>query len=107
MGQIVLSERMLGVLDALEPNTAIEAKIAHLAEGELRRRLARYQLTDRLFQEKYGMSFTEFEACEMVKQLAYSFEVESDHQDWDLATDGIRSVERQLAELRDALQANP
>jgi hypothetical protein len=28
-----------------------------------------------------------------------SFEVESDHQDWDLAVDGIRSTERQLTEL--------
>ena len=82
------------------PGTAVEAQIAHLAEGELRRRLARYQLSDRLFQAKYGMSLTEFEAHEMVKQLNYSFEVESDHQDWDLAVEGIRSMERQLAELR-------
>jgi hypothetical protein len=46
------------------------------------------------------MSLAEFEAREVVKQHDYSFEVESDHQDWDLAVDGIRSVERQLDELR-------
>lgn len=100
MEQIAISDRVLGVLDALEPDATVETQIAHLAEGELRRRLARYQLRDRLFQEKYGMSLVEFEEREVVKQHDYSFEVESDHQDWDLAVDGIRSVERQLAELR-------
>jgi hypothetical protein len=100
--QITISERVLGVLDALEPDVTIETQVARLAEGELRRRLARYQLADRLFRQKYGMSLEEFEANEIVKQLNYSFEAESDHQDWDLAVDGIRSVERQLAELRGA-----
>lgn len=100
MEQIALSERVRGVLNALEPNATVETQIAHLAESELRRRLARYQLRDRLFQEKYGMSLAEFEARDIVKQQGYSFEVESDHQDWDLTVDGIRSVERQLAELR-------
>ncbi|MCX6050059.1 MAG: hypothetical protein NT075_33595 [Chloroflexi bacterium] len=100
MGQIAISERVLGVLEALEPDVTIEAQIAHLAQGELRRRLARYQLSDRLFREKYGMSLDEFETRALIKELNYSFEVESDHQDWDLAVDGIRSMERQLAELR-------
>jgi hypothetical protein len=71
-----------------------------LAEHELRRRLARYQLADRLFQEKYGMTLAEFEANAVVTAQGYSFEVESDHQDWELAVDGIRTIERQLASLR-------
>jgi len=100
MGQVAISERVLGVLDALEPDVTVETQIARLAEGELHRRLARYQLRDRLFCEKYGMSLAEFEARELVKQLNYSFEVESDHQDWDLAADGIRTIERQLTALR-------
>ncbi|HRW09392.1 MAG TPA: hypothetical protein P5121_30030, partial [Caldilineaceae bacterium] len=33
------------------------------------------------------------------QQHSYSFEVESDHQEWDLAIDGIRTIECQLAEL--------
>lgn len=61
-----------------------------------------YQLTDRLFQEKYGLTLEEFEAQEVVKAHDYSFEVESDHQDWDLAVDGMRTVEEQLANLRGA-----
>ncbi len=103
MEQITISERVLDILDALEPNTTVETQIAHLAEGELQRRLARYQLRDRLFQEKYGMSLAVFEERAMVKQHDYSFEVESDHQDWDLALDGMRSIERQLAALRGSM----
>lgn len=45
------------------------------------------------------MSLAEFEARRIVEERGYAFEVESDHQDWDLAVDGIRSTERQLGEL--------
>lgn len=46
-----------------------------LAEQELRRRLTRYQLSDRLFREKYGMTLEEFEAADIVRQHGYSFAV--------------------------------
>ncbi len=100
MLQIELSNRLLNVLDLLEPGAAPKQQVARLAEQELRRRLARYQLSERLFRQKYGMSLEEFEAAEVIKTQGYSFEVENDHQDWDLAVDGIRTVERQLASLR-------
>jgi len=77
--QIAISDRVLGVLDALEPNATVETQIVHLAEGELRRRLTRYQLRDQLFQGKYGMSLAAFEEYEVVKQHNFSFEGESDH----------------------------
>jgi hypothetical protein len=69
------------------------------AEEELRRRLAGYQLRDRQFREKYGVTLAEFEAAQIVKLHGYTFEVESDHQDWDQAVDGIRTIERQVAAL--------
>lgn len=101
MESISLSERVLSVIGELSPGDSLEAKVTRLAENELRRRLARYQLTDRQFRAKYGMSLEEFEAGGVVAQMDYSFEVESDHQDWDLALDGIQSTERQLMELLD------
>jgi hypothetical protein len=69
-------------------------------DQELHRRLARYQSSDRLFREKYDVTLEEFEAAEIVKRQGYSFEVENDHQNWDQAVDGIRTIERQLAALR-------
>jgi hypothetical protein len=100
MPSAVLSKQLVAVIDALEPGETLEHKVMQLVGHELRRRLARYQLVDRLFRDKYGMSLVEFEAAEMVKQLGYSFEAESDHQDWDLAVDGIQSIQRQLTELQ-------
>lgn len=98
--QIPISTNVIEMLDILAPGISLDMQIIQLVEQELYRRLARYQLTDRLFQKKYNMSLEEFEASGMVEQLEYSFEVESDHQDWDLAVDGIQSVKRQLLTLR-------
>ncbi len=100
MLQVEFSNRLVGILNALEPGVTPKQQVARLAEQELRRRLARYQLADRLLREKYGMTLGEFEAAETVRSHGYSFEVENDHQDWDLAVDGIRTIERQLTALR-------
>ena len=100
MENLTLSERVLDVIDALEPGDTLEEKVIRLAENELRRRLARYQLADRQFRAKYNMTLEEFEAGEVVRRANYAFDVESDHQDWDLAIDGMRSVERQLQALQ-------
>lgn len=43
MDSISLSQRVLSVIDQLEPGDSLEAKVTRLAESELRRRLARYQ----------------------------------------------------------------
>ena len=100
MLQVEFSNKLISVLNVLEPGVGPKQQVARLAEQELRRRLARYQLSDHLLREKYGMTLEEFEVAETVKARGYSFEVENDHQDWDLAVDGIRTIERQLAALR-------
>ena len=67
--------------------------------NETRRRLAAYELTARTFQRKYGMTLAEFEAADIVKQHGYSFKVESDHQEWDQAVDGIETLRDVLRRL--------
>lgn len=100
MLQVELSNRLVSVLNLLEPAVEPQQQVARLAEQELRRRLARYQLSDRLMREKYGMTLDDFESAEIVKARGYSFEVENDHQDWDQAVDGIHTIERQLVALQ-------
>jgi hypothetical protein len=100
MSVIAMPERIVQIIDRLETGEGIEAKLGQVVENEVRRRLARYELTDRLFREKYGMTLVEFEKNEMVKKLGYSFEVESDYHDWDMAIDGIETLRRDLEELR-------
>jgi hypothetical protein len=90
----------MSVINELEEGESLEVKLIRLAEYEIRRRLARYQLTDHIFREKYGMSLGEFEAAETIKKLDSSFKVESDHQEWDLAVDGIQTMQRRLDELQ-------
>ncbi len=100
MQMAAISDQLIDVINELEQGETLEVKLVRLAEHEIRRRLARYQLTDRIFREKYGMSLEEFEANQMVKKLNYSFEAESDHQEWDLAVDGIQTMQQRLQKLR-------
>ena len=101
MPAIAVPERLLQTIHRLETaNEPIEDKLSRLLESEIRRRLAQYEMTDRLFQKKYGISLEEFEKKDMVRQLGYSFEVESDHQDWDMAVDGIKTLRQELARLK-------
>ncbi len=100
MSTVTISDNLMAAIERLEPGDDLDAKIRRLVESEIRRRLARYELSDRLFRQKYGMTLAEFEANDMLKKLGYSFEAESDYQDWDLAVDGIETLRRQLADLR-------
>lgn len=100
MQAIAISKQTLDIPEAFEPGESVERKVEKLAEQELLRRLARYQLTDYTLRKKYGLTLDEFETQSIVEKRGYSFEVESDHQDWDLAVDGIHTVQRQLARLR-------
>jgi hypothetical protein len=77
----------------------IDRKLMRLLEAELRRQLARYDLTDRQLSRKYGMSYAEFENRQVTKQMGYSWEVESDAMAWETAIDGKDTVRRQLSEL--------
>ena len=94
------SDSLISVIDDLEPGGSLEAKVSQLAESEIRRRLARYQLVDRRMRTKYGMSLKEFEEQGVVEKLGFTFEVESDHQDWDLAVDGIATMTERLKTLQ-------
>lgn len=101
MQSIALSDQTIQLLEALQPSGPVARKVEALAEQELLRRLARYQLVDYTFQKKYAMTLTEFEAANVLAEKGYSFEVESDYQDWDLAVDGIQTIQRQLDQLRE------
>jgi hypothetical protein len=96
----VLSERIAQLITRLEPERDADSVLEQLLENELIRRLNRYQLTDRMLSRKYEMSFPEFKARHIVEERGFSYEVESDFWDWEMALDGIETVETMLAELR-------
>ncbi len=96
----ILSERIAHLITQLEPEQDTDSVLEQLLENELIRRLNRYQLTDRSLSRKYGMSFSNFKARRMVEERGYSYEVESDFWDWEMALDGIETVKTMLAELK-------
>ena len=98
MGMAITAETVQ-VIRWLEPRKDVDLALRRVLENEVRRRLAVYELTNRTFQRKYGMTLAEFEAADIVKQHGYSFEIESDHQEWDQAVDGIETLHDVLRKL--------
>ncbi|HID87519.1 MAG TPA: hypothetical protein EYP55_09115 [Anaerolineae bacterium] len=73
-----------------------------LLEAEYLRRLGRYRRLDRTLTQKYGMTFEEFMERRVVQQKGYTWDVETDAMDWEMAVDGMRTMERKLRELRES-----
>src|SRR3990172_8326817 len=97
-----VSAKVIEALTVLEPEDDVDAKLAKVVDEALSRRLHHYQYVDRRMQQKYGMPFGEFRERRVVAQRGYGFEVESDFWEWELAVDGIATIERRLIELRQA-----
>jgi hypothetical protein len=80
--------------------SSINDKLTLLLEAEYRRRLTRYSLTDQQLTQKYRMSLEDFERQRITEQRGYTWEVESDAMAWETAVDGLRTLQRQLSDLR-------
>jgi hypothetical protein len=88
-------------------SVAIREHVNGLSDDELHemlrrdywRRLIRYKTTNELMRQKYGMTYEEFNSRNVVEEKNFSWEVESDSQDWEMAIDGIRTMERKLKEI--------
>ncbi len=82
--------------------TVLERQIDEMSEDELKemlrrdylRKLTRYRITDDFYKKKYSMDFDSFEKENIVEKQNYSYEVESDAEEWELAIDGIRTIEK-------------
>ena len=77
-----------------------EDELQQMLTAEYLRRLSKYKLTDQSFRDKYGLSFEVFELDNIVAKKEYSWEVESDAQEWELAVDGIKTYQNRLDELQ-------
>ncbi|MDI6759306.1 MAG: hypothetical protein QMD05_00625 [Candidatus Brocadiaceae bacterium] len=76
-----------------------EKELKDILRRDYLRRLTRYRMTDDFYKRKYGVDFKNFEKTNVVKRQNYTFEVESDAQEWELAIDGMKTVEKKLKEL--------
>jgi len=51
--------------------------------------------------KKYGMSFSEFESSNVVREKKFSWDVESDSMEWEHAIEGFRYVDQKLNDLEE------
>lgn len=98
---VVVSDHIISLVSRLEPDQDVDTTVERLVENELVRRLNRYQLTDRTLSGKYQMSFEVFKTQNLVEERGFTFEVESDFWDWEMAQDGIETAQAMLAELQE------
>ncbi|MDP3111390.1 MAG: hypothetical protein Q8M71_04740 [Thermodesulfovibrionales bacterium] len=80
-------------------NDMSENELKEVFRREYIRKLTRYRITDNFYRDKYGMDFDRFEKENIVEKQKYGFEVESDAQEWELAIDGIKTLEKKMKEL--------
>lgn len=78
-----------------------EDELGYVLKRDYLRKLTRYRMTDDFLTKKYGMDFESFEKANIIQNQQYSFEVESDAQEWELALDGIKTFKKKLKELSD------
>lgn len=95
----VIGEDVYNIINHLVKGGDLNSKIRKILEREIRRRVMEYELIDRGFQKKYGMSLEEFEKNDVIKQKGYSFEVESNYYDWDATVDAINMLKEDLKKL--------
>jgi hypothetical protein len=95
---VKLPSEFQGIFQNLFKQDPMEGTI-RLVLNELRKKLAEYTLMDKIFRERYKMDFGEFKRKQVVESLDYSFNVEEDFCDWELAIDGIKSITTELKKL--------
>lgn len=97
---IEVADTVVKITNDLEPEGKdINIKLKKILGNEIRRRLNRYELINNKFCKKYRMSFEEFKKAKMVEKLNYSFEVESDFCNWEMAISGIRCLKKNLISI--------
>ena len=96
-----LSERTLELLsETLPRGRSADARVRYLLEAEYLRKLGQYRRTNAALTQKYGMSFDAFLAEDIVGQRDYSWDVERDAMEWEIAVGGIDTMELRLQELK-------
>lgn len=99
------------LIQQLEPREDIDVALRQMLENEVRRRLSSYELADRMFQRKYGMTLEGFEASGVLRQTriygdndgkGWHRHPHSDPESHDFSKEGRRAIT--LTELLEEVQ---
>jgi len=97
MGEV--AARTLEIARELIPACSDDDSLRQILINEIRRRMNRYELVDDRFRRKYEMSFADFRDRRVVEQHEFSFDVEADYCDWEMAVTGLAALQEQLVGL--------
>ncbi|MCI0515344.1 hypothetical protein L0128_19185 [candidate division KSB1 bacterium] len=98
---LMIADELATYARELFPAETVADSFKKLIENEFVRRLVRYRRTVTVLENKYQTTFEDFQAQQMIQKLNYSMEVEQDFCDWEMARDGITTIEKKLAQLRE------
>lgn len=76
-----------------QKTTAAEC-LNEILKNDLTRKVKKYKIMLKHFEEKYRLNFNAFEASHKNKDM--DFEMEKDYFDWDLAVTAIEDLEEEL-----------
>ena len=69
-----------------------EKEIREAVLSEYEKRLTLFKITYEKFRKKYNMRFQEFEKKNLVAEKGFSWDIEQDSMNWELAVENIASV---------------
>ena len=101
MGKTAILKRTQELLEGVPlGGQDVDSKVRHLLRSEYLRRLGQYRRVDLLLTQKYRMSFDEFISRRVVCERGYGWDVESDAMEWETAISGMKTMRRNIDELR-------
>lgn len=100
---IVVTEKTRKILKILTGESRLEIAISLVIRQLIQFRMKATQARITVFEQKYGMSFTDFEeACKTGKfENSHLYEVEKDDWEWDVAIveiEDLTKYERQISQ---------
>jgi hypothetical protein len=98
----VISPQLLKALTDLTGEIHLESALRMVTQDAIAHRLESITKQLYILEQKYGMSFEQFDARFQVEELPnqYSYEVEQDYLEWE----GLLCRKRRLQEVRDWLR---
>ena len=78
-----------------------EKEIREAVLSEYEKRLTLFKITDEKFRKKYNMRFQEFEKKNLVAEKGFSWDIEQDSMNWELAVENIKDLEDKIQKIRE------
>ena len=98
MENLQIDTEILNSIGKIEPERSLDKSIIRLLEREIVKRITKYGLMIHGYENKYRMTFDEFER--KTRESKHAFAEEQDYYDWDMAITASEDMEQELKKVR-------